>query len=135
MLSQAQGGAGAGSVFDAYGGFRLTGVRSVDQPAYVVRHHFRNGHVPGHLHGFQQGGLGFGGGAVDFIRQHDVGELRAFLKKSFFCCPLPVERGGRDVAGQQVRGELDAARRDGHGLGKALDQFRLAQAGDPSSRI
>ena len=31
------------------------------------------------LHGFQQGGLHFGRGAVDFIRQNEIGEDRAFL--------------------------------------------------------
>lgn len=84
------------------------------------------------LHGLQQGGLGLGGGAVDFIRQHDVGEDRAFLEDEGFCPVHFLEDGSaRDVPGQQVRRELDAARRERQRPGEPLDQFRLAQAGQP----
>ena len=161
-------------------------MRSVDQPAYIVRHHFGNGYIPGHLHefqqflrvqnrgyfrfhahfpvednagqhirrcavdvdfekeavqlrfrqgkgsfqfngvlggkhekgggegmglshdgdaaflhGFQQGGLGLGGGAVDFIRQHNVGEDGPFLEDEVFCSvPFLKNRGSRDVSRQ-----------------------------------
>ena len=41
------------------------------------------------LHGLEQGGLGFGRGAVDFVGQHDVGKDRPADKAEV---PLPVAR-------------------------------------------
>jgi len=41
------------------------------------------GHGP-FLHGFQQGGLRFGSGAVDFVGQHEVGEDRSGLEAQSF---------------------------------------------------
>ena len=40
-----------------------------------------SGHGDGvFLHGFEEGGLCFGCGAIDFVSQQDVGEQWAFLK-------------------------------------------------------
>ena len=62
------------------------------------------------LHGFEQGGLHLGGGAVDLVGQDDVAKQGALLEAD------PVAAGGLledfapgDVGGQQIRGELDAA--------------------------
>ena len=60
---------------------------------------------------FQQRGLHFGGGAVDFIGQQHVGEHRTGHEGE-----APLARGGiilnhiraRDIAGHQVRRELNA---------------------------
>ena len=85
------------------------------------------------LHGFQQGGLGLGGGAVDFVRQHDVGEDRALDELK-----LPLAAGGiilddiraGDVRGHQVRRELDAVETEVQRLCHGADQQRLRQAGN-----
>ena len=43
----------------------------------------------------------FGGGAVDFIRQHNVGEDGPFLEDEVFCSvPFLKNRGSRDVSRQ-----------------------------------
>ena len=80
------------------------------------------------LHGLQQAGLGLGAGAVDLVRQDDLGHQapEAHL-------PLPrlgVEgRIARHVGGQQVGGELYAGEGAVEGPGQGRDQGGLPQAG------
>ena len=82
------------------------------------------------LHGFEQGGLGFRRGAVDFVGQHDVGEQRAGLENELAAAVDFLEdRVAGDVAGEQVGGELDALGAEVEGFGEALDQLGLAEAG------
>ncbi len=57
------------------------------------------------LHSFQQGGLGFWRGTVDFIRQDNIGENRAPVK--FEMAVFVQDLRTRDVGWHQVRSELD----------------------------
>ena len=59
------------------------------------------------VHRLQQARLGLGGGAVDLVGEHDIGEERAGLEDEFPAIRL-VHRDAQDVGGQHVRGELDA---------------------------
>ena len=62
------------------------------------------------LHGLEHGGLGFGGGAVDFVGEDDVGEDGAFheLELASSAAAFLDDVGAGDVGGHQVGGELDA---------------------------
>ena len=70
------------------------------------------------LHALEQRGLGLRGGPVDLVADHDVGEHRARLELEV--AVLRVERADPgDVAGQQVRGELDRAAPSSRSSGRA----------------
>ena len=80
------------------------------------------------LHGFQQGALGFGTGAVDFVCQKQVCHHR----------PGPVfqlpggavqNRIAHHVCGHHLRGKLHPGVGKAHGLGKSEGQGGLAHAG------
>ncbi len=61
------------------------------------------------LHGFEEGGLSFGGGAVDFVSEDDVCEEGTGLKNEFAATVDFLEnRVSGDVPREEVRGELDA---------------------------
>ena len=82
------------------------------------------------LHGFQQRRLGARRGAVDLIRQDQVGKHRAALEAE---TAPPFRRLGNDhragdVGGHQIRGELDAAEGTIDRFGKRAHQDGLAQA-------
>ena len=82
------------------------------------------------LHGLQQGGLGLGRGAVQFVRQKQVGEDRAGLepeRPSAGAVVLLHHLGAKDVGGHQVGRELDPAELQRQGLSEGSDQQRLAQ--------
>jgi len=81
------------------------------------------------LHALQEGGLGLGGGSVDLVGDHDVGEDRARPELELVLL-LAVDRHAGDVAGQQVRGELDAPDGAVDRAGERFRQRRLAHAGD-----
>ena len=82
------------------------------------------------LHRLQHGRLRLGRRAVDLVGQNDVGEDRALEKLEL---PLAGRRvlvdhlRAGDVAGHQVRGELDALERKVQGLRQRGDQQRLGQ--------
>ncbi len=85
------------------------------------------------LHGFEEGGLGFGRGAVDFIGEEGVGEdgaadeaQRAFTGGFFFLDNF----GAGDVGRHEVGGELDAVEGHGEGFGEGGDEQRFGEAGD-----
>lgn len=61
----------------------------------------------GLLHGFEEGGLGAGSGAVDFISEEDVDKDGAF-DEGEFALFLIVDADPGDVVGEQVGGALDA---------------------------
>ncbi|MNN59660.1 hypothetical protein D3C81_1747920 [compost metagenome] len=80
------------------------------------------------LHGFEQRGLGFRRGAVDFVGQQQVGENRAFAQLELLGLQV-VHRMTGDVAGHQVRGELDAREFTAEAAGEGANQQGLAQPG------
>ena len=81
------------------------------------------------LHRLEQGRLDLGGGAVDFVGQHEVGEDRAFLDAVFAGLRVVDERA-HDVGGQQVRRELDAREIGLDGLRQRAHRQGFRQAGD-----
>ena len=83
------------------------------------------------LHRFEQRALHLGGGAVDFVRQHEVGEDRA-LARVESAVLRAVDQRADDVGGQQIGGELNALevgigrggeRADAQGLGEPRHAF------------
>ena len=80
------------------------------------------------LHALQKAGLGLGGGPVDLVGEHDVGEHRpcAELEPG---AVLVEHTDARHVAGQQVGSELDAREAAPDGARERLGQERLADAG------
>ena len=78
-------------------------------------------------HGFEQGRLNLGRGAVDFVRQHQVVEDRALLEHETAGFRAIDFRTG-DVGGQQVGGELDAMELCFDAFGKFFDGLGLGQA-------
>ena len=67
------------------------------------------------LHDFEQGALHFGGGAVDFVGQQQVGKHRP--QHGAELAAFGVEdAGAHQVGGQQIRGELDALEAATHGF-------------------
>ena len=83
------------------------------------------------LHGFEQGGLGFGGGAVDFVSEEDVAEDWALLEfEDLLAAFIDEDLGTDDVGGEEVRGELDPLEFEVEGLGDGVDEGGLAETGD-----
>jgi len=82
------------------------------------------------LHRLQQGRLRLGRGAVDFIRQADLGKDRPALKleRPFAIRGLQHHVRAQDVSGHQVRRELDPREMQIQRQGQRPDQERLAQA-------
>ena len=78
-------------------------------------------------HGFEQGGLGAGRSAVDFIGQQDVGEDRAFMERKILVAL--VENGDpENIRRQQVGSELDPLEAGVDGPGEGFGQSSLACA-------
>jgi len=79
------------------------------------------------FHGLEQGALHLGGGAVDFVRQDEVGEQGTELGHEVAGVP-PKDHGADQVGRQQVRSELDARELgvDGRGEGFHGEGFRQA---------
>ncbi len=77
------------------------------------------------LHALQQRGLRLGGGSVDLVAHHDVGEHRAGLELELPGL-LVVGADPGDVTGQQVGGELDPPDGAVDGACERLGQHRLA---------
>jgi hypothetical protein len=80
------------------------------------------------LHDFEEGGLGFGGGAVDFVGEEELGEDGALADAELL--GGEVEEGvAGDVRGHQIGGELDAAEGAAEGAGESEDEVGFAEAG------
>jgi hypothetical protein len=90
-----------------------------------------NGDAP-FLHGLEHGGLGFGGGAVDFVGEDDVGEHGSFheLERTFSSGKFLENVGAGDVHRHEVWSELNAAEREGEGFSEAADEKRFGEAGN-----
>jgi hypothetical protein len=81
------------------------------------------------LHGFEQGALGLGAGAVDFVGQQHLGKHRAGVEHKGFLAAL-VDRHAGQVAGHQVGGELHARELQAEGPCQRMGQGGLADTGD-----
>ncbi len=78
-------------------------------------------------HGFEQGGLGARGGAVDFVGQDDLGEERAGAELELG--RLRVEDGAAgDVVGQEVGGALQAFEGAAEAAGQGAGQHGFGHA-------
>jgi len=83
------------------------------------------------LHGFEKGGLGFRGGSVDFVGEQHVAENWALLENEFSAAfAIHQDLGSDDIAGEEIRGELDALEIDVDGLGDGVDEGGFAEAGN-----
>ena len=85
------------------------------------------------LHGFEQRALGLRRRAVDFVGQQDVGENRPPDERPGAAAVGGIfldDVGARDVAGHQVRRELDALVDQPQGLSHGAHQEGLGGAGE-----
>ena len=87
--------------------------------------------IDGHLvflHHLQQGGLGFGAGPVDFVRQYDLVHNAALVQ--LLLPGFQVEHGETgDIRRKHVGGELNTPEAAAQRGGQRRRQRRLAQAG------
>src|SRR6185369_171402 len=81
------------------------------------------------LHGFEQGGLHLGGGAVNFVGEDEICEHRAAGGVVFSVAGV-VDQRADDVRGEQVRGELHAVENGVYGTGKGAEGEGFGEAGD-----
>ena len=84
------------------------------------------------LHGFEQGGLRLGRGAVDFVREDQVRENRAALELELAPAAGSFHDDVRaeNVRRHQVGRELDAVEGQIEHLAQRADQQRLAETGN-----
>ncbi len=77
---------------------------------------------------WEEGGLGLGRGAIDFIRKEEGGEDRAAQERELIA--LEVEDiGAGDVRGHEVGRELDAGEVAAEDMGEGADEEGLGDAG------
>jgi hypothetical protein len=83
------------------------------------------------LHRFEERRLGLRRGAVDFVRQHDVGENRPTDEAELTLAVgrFVEHRGSGNVRRHQVWGELDALEGRVQDLADARDHERLGESG------
>ena len=82
------------------------------------------------LHDLEQGGLDFGGGAVDLIGEQEVAEHRAEFGFEAALVGSP-DPGPDQIGGDQVGGELDPLEAAAQDLGQGGDGPGLGQPGHP----
>jgi hypothetical protein len=84
------------------------------------------------LHGFEQRGLRFGRGAIDFIGQHQVGEDRPVLEAEGFAAVFfsLYDHAAHNVGGHQVGCELNARILELKSPRQCAQKRSLAQAGN-----
>ena len=84
------------------------------------------------LHCFEQCRLCLGRGAIDLVREHEVGEDRASLEaQAAPTIQVLADDGGADnVSGHQIGCELDAAEPQRQHIAEGAHQERLAEARD-----
>jgi hypothetical protein len=83
------------------------------------------------LHGFEERALRLRRGAVDLVREDDVGENRPFaeLERLVTLLRLVDDRRAEDVGGHEVGRELDAREVERERLGQRAHEHRLAETG------
>ena len=79
------------------------------------------------LHGFEQGGLGFGRRPVNLVRQQDIGKKRPLAQLKLVFIAVEYIAAG-DVSGQQIGRELDAVEPQPQGGGKAVSHQGFGEA-------
>ena len=77
----------------------------------------------------RRAGLGFGGGAVDFVGEDQLGGDGAGAEAEF-AGGLVIDGDAGDIAGQQVRGELDTGEGAADGEGDGTGEHSFADTGD-----
>ena len=85
------------------------------------------------LHGFEEGGLGFGGRAVDFVGEDDVVEEWSGYEAEFALSGGAIfleDVGAGDVGRHEVGGELDAGEGHGQAAGDGADHEGFCEPGD-----
>ena len=84
------------------------------------------------LHRLQQRRLRFGRGAIDLVREHQIGEQRTWLEFERAGAVAGVAQDARagDIGGHQVRRELNATERQVERLADGPYQQGFAQAGN-----
>ncbi|MDR6354784.1 hypothetical protein Q3H58_001455 [Pseudomonas psychrotolerans] len=85
------------------------------------------GHLP-LFHGFEQCTLALRRGPVDLVGQQQLGEYRSGMEDELAAVAIE-HRGAEDIAGQQIRGELDALEGQPQHLGQGMAEGGLAHAG------
>ena len=82
------------------------------------------------LHSFEQGGLGFGWGSVDFVGEQDLGKDWSFDETQLACPRLGLLDNIRpgDIRGHQIGRELDAMKVECHGLSERSHHQRLGES-------
>ena len=85
------------------------------------------------LHRLEQGRLGFGRGAIDFVGEKQVRKDRPFLKLKFAATGRRFHDQIRaeDVGGHEIGRELDAIEGEIKDLGKGANQQRFSKARHP----
>src|SRR2546429_169148 len=81
------------------------------------------------VHGFEKRGLRARGGAIDFVGEDHVGENRAGTKFKIARFRI-VDADAENIAGEQVRRELDALKAAVKGFCERLRESRFADAGN-----
>ncbi len=81
------------------------------------------------LHGFEEGGLGAGGGAVDLVGQKDIDKDGAGAELELAVL-LVVDGYAGDVVGEQVGGALQALELPAQADGEGAGEHGLADAGN-----
>ena len=79
------------------------------------------------VHGFEQGGLCLGGGAVDFVGQQDVGKNRPTLEFKLLL-DGGVDRDAKHIRRQHVAGELHPLKAAVDGARQGLAEGSLAHS-------
>ena len=81
------------------------------------------------LHGLEEGGLGFGGGAVDFVGDEEGGEYGPGGEGELVALEIK-DVGAGDVGGHEVGGELNALEGAAHDGGEGFGEECFGDTGD-----
>ena len=84
------------------------------------------------LHGFEHGGLRFGGGAIDFVGENQVGKNGAVLELEFAFAAggFHDDVGAEDVGRHEIGSELNAVEAHVESFAESADEECFAEAGD-----
>lgn len=115
---------------EGVGAFEVDGVLGGEDGE--VRGEGADGGVGGDLalfHTFEEGGLGAGRHAIDFVDKEEIGEDRAGVEGELTGA-LDEDGGAEDVSRHEIRGGLDALEAEAEDSAEGLDQEGFGDAGD-----